>query len=86
MIHCEQLDEEVVERMQDIFQNYVNILYPITYGVHKYNSVDLNANSIVINISIDGFHFLFMGDATSKNEQLILDECTKNKIDLKKTI
>ncbi len=86
MIHCEQLDEEVVERMQDIFQNYVNILFPITYGVHEYNNVDLNANSIVINISIDGFHFLFMGDATSKNEQLILDECTKNKIDLKKTI
>ena len=82
MIHCEQLDEDVVERIHGIFDNYVNILYPITCGVHEYNNIDLNANSIVIDILIDSFHFLFMGDATSKNEQLILENGT----DLKKTI
>lgn len=86
MIHCEQLDEEVIERMYSIFEQYINILFPITCNIHEYSTTDLNANSIVIDVVIEGYHFLFMGDATSANEEMIICECAKKGIDLKKTV
>lgn len=86
MIHCEQLDEDVKERMYGIFDHHINILYPITYNIHEYSTTDLNANSIVIDVIVDGYHLLFMGDATSEKEQMIIDKCIEDGIDLRKTI
>lgn len=86
MIHCEHLDGDVIERINTIFEDYVKILYPISFNIHEYNTIDLNANSIVIDITVNDYHLLFMGDATKENEQVLIDECTKKGINLSKTI
>lgn len=86
MIHCEQLDGEVISRIRGLFEGYLDVLYPITGYSNEYSTADLNSNSIVIDVKVEGYHMLFMGDATVEKEQMILEDCHKKGVDLSKTV
>lgn len=86
MIHCEEIDRSVIRRLDHIFGNGIQILYPQSFSRTQYNLSDKNRNSIVIDFLVDDYHFLFMADANTGDEKEILDVCKKKGIDLSKTV
>lgn len=57
-------------------KKYIQVLHP---GLNTQYNSDKNRNSIVLNIMLGPYSFLFMGDATSKEEEIILNDNVKPK-------
>jgi competence protein ComEC len=71
-IHTQPINNMQTGRINDIFGGYLKILHPTSFYASNYNTEDLNANSLVICVSVYGYNLMFMGDATSENEEVLL--------------